>query len=98
MAKKNKDKAGLRKIQPEIWVARINRLPVSIRDQVTNIIWWDFFAERNTTERWHHLDHIIRKRVPVTATDEQLFDALVKCGYSPRLADIRLNRSVNASK
>jgi len=98
MSKKNKDRQKSREVKPEVWLARVEALPVEVRYQIGNIIWWDYFAERETTKRWYHLDHILRKRVPITATEQELFDGLVRCGYSERLANIRLNRNVNGNK
>jgi hypothetical protein len=83
--------ARMRKITPEEWVMMINELDDSIREQVANIIWWDFFGTKTLGKKWHHLDHIIQKRIPVVADAQDLYVALLKCSYDPRIASTRLN-------
>jgi len=98
MSKKNKDRQKSKEVNPEVWLARIKALPKEVRYQIGNIIWWDNFGEREVSKRWHHLDYIICKRVAVTLPDDEIFKHLVACGYSERLANIRVNRSVNGNK
>jgi len=81
----------LKSVTPEEWVRLTNQIDESIRNQVINIIWWDFFGLKLQHERWHHFDDVISQRVTVIADVHDLYDALLKCGYTPKIAFIRLN-------
>jgi hypothetical protein len=81
----------LQKVSPEEWVLRTSKIHKKIREQVINIIWWDFFANKTQADKWPHFDHVIKQRIPVTATNAVLYKALIKCGYTDRIAKTRLN-------
>jgi hypothetical protein len=89
--KEDSEKVRMRAISPEVWVERVNQFEPELRDRLINIIWWDWFSEREVPNRWHHFDAVIKRKVAVMACSEVLLEALIKCGYSRRLGRIRLN-------
>lgn len=76
-------------IPPEVWRDRIDALPTSVRKAAASIIWWDYFSERTSGERWPHLDDLLTQPIgdpPLEAIEA----ALIACGYPPFTAIIRI--------
>jgi hypothetical protein len=89
--KEESEKVRMKAIHPEVWVDRVSKFEPELRDQLINIIWWDWFSEREVPNRWNHFDDAIKRKVAITAPAEVLLEALIQCGYSRRLGRIRLN-------
>jgi hypothetical protein len=73
---------------PEIWAEEIEKLPESVRVAVACVVWWDFFGQRLSSERWGHLDKWTKAKY-VPATQEELTRGLFAVGYSPWVATNR---------
>ena len=80
---KNKEWYALRNRTPEEWRENIERIRChNIRLKVASIVWWDFFGERNTTERWPHLDNYLSQYGRERYTrEETVMRALMLVGY-----------------
>ncbi len=52
-------------------------------------MWWDFFADRNVTERWKHIDWCLNTYDEPTIEEWQA--ALVEVGYTEEAARARVN-------
>lgn len=79
-------------IPPEEWRRRLKLLPAPQRIAVARIVWWDHFAERLFSERWPHLDGMIKHRDEVP--DDVLVDGLVAVGYERAHAVSRITNKV----
>jgi hypothetical protein len=68
---------------PDQWAAEIAALPleITLKRAAARIIWWDHFADRNTTERWNHLDQWLGYD-GAEYDDFVLRMALVQLGYT----------------
>lgn len=96
--RKDKELERLKSLPPEYWVAALDELEPVTRNQVANIVWWDFFGYKMQSECCSHLDNFIKLRTPIVAPVEELFAALVQCGYTERIARIRLNMNSKGRK
>jgi hypothetical protein len=71
-----------------------NKLVGSFNDRalqvkVASIVWWDFFSNRNITQRWEELDEFLIDAFNPNLPDpsvEALRDGLTAVGYPPTLA------------
>lgn len=76
---------------PEEWVelvARINDPWVCAA--LANLVWWDFFGEREYSERWEHLDEFRKGWAPLSVEEVSVVRAtLVDWGYPENLAERR---------
>jgi hypothetical protein len=61
-----------------------------VRERVANIVWWDWFAWRDVSDRWPHMDEL-RDRMGRARSPRRhdVLLALVKIGYPRFLADQR---------
>lgn len=77
---------------PLEWLNDIRKLPVRVREVVAKIIWWDFFAVREVSKRWKHLDKYIgfNENLPEISSEE-LYTYLIECGYDHQHACGRLH-------
>jgi len=82
---------ALRAKTPEQWEADILMLPLSQREAVAKIIFWDYFGARIVTERWPHLDKWL-SQTPITTPPAALAKALWACGYTAHAATTRANQ------
>jgi len=68
-------------------------LPVAIRAQTANVVWFDFFSQRAVKERWTHLDDLVTHHDPHAEFDnEGVRLALVDLGYPPGIARSRTHK------
>lgn len=74
---------ALGRLTPQQWAERVLQVPDEIRPQVARVVWYDWFGQRESHERWPHLDcylknasfgHLIALRV-AGATREQIAEA-----------------------
>ncbi len=80
--------AELRRFSPREWLLRIRTVPRPERADVARIVWWDYFARmRDDNPNAHLLDHYFDEP-PSNKMD--VVNGLVKCGYSPWQAVMRL--------
>jgi hypothetical protein len=93
-----KKRAALRKARavlnargPKQWLSAIKSIRgPSVRIQAACVVWWDYFAHREVTERWPHLDEYVRAWKPEMIFNQpRLEAALLKVGYLPDAARIR---------
>ncbi len=92
--------ARLRKVDPREWRARIMELPVKMQVFVAQIVWWDYFADKEVPKRWSDLDmwidaHPATFRKEVWPTDEEMVNALVNIGYEDKTALRRMGINQN---
>jgi hypothetical protein len=80
----------LRKRHPEEWVALIKEFSPKMQVAVANIIWWDFFGDRITLDRWNHLDDYLSIPVDAGIPKDKIAKALVSLGYTEYQAAIRV--------
>jgi len=53
----------LRSVTSEEWLERINTLPEGeVRNRAASVVWWDFFGNRDATDPWTHLNHLVAIR------------------------------------
>ena len=75
---------------PDEWKALIKEIhPLPLRGEVANIVWWDYFGNRVSCERWPHLDKYIdskpgiyKEDAPPPAEDKAIIIALYGLGYT----------------
>jgi hypothetical protein len=76
---------------PDEWAALILSLPQKLRQPIACIIYWDYFGERPTRDRWSHLDEwVFAPFPPFEPPLETIARALMKCGYTPDQARHRV--------
>lgn len=66
---------------PQSWREALDKLdyPKEVIMAAARIIWWDYFADQESVERWNHLDDLLKyEDSPID--DDQLAMALVKTG------------------
>lgn len=76
---------------PEEWRAAIDEIAdMSVRIQVANIIWWDYFGSRPASDPWPHLDDYKAawKRY-YKADSAKVTKALIGLGYHTAIAGMR---------
>lgn len=82
---------ALANISPENWRQRVESLPEDLRVVVACVIWWDFFSQRTSADRWSELDSYTDlglTKVP-DVHPATLAAALITCGYSAYAASMR---------
>lgn len=78
---------------PQEWRDMIDALDIGHveRVQVATIIWWDYFGERVTSQRWPHLDDIRSQWRDVAFDRATVVNALATLGYAPHRAELRVD-------
>lgn len=76
---------------PQTWARKVEAIQGKARQRVACIVWWDFFSDRPVKERMPHLDRFMACRLLGRATDEEVVAGLCKVGYSPWMAENRMN-------
>lgn len=81
--------AILKAKQPKEWVQQIRELKPRLQNAVARIVWWDYFADKTSAERWHHLDWCLHTfdEPPV----EEWQQALIQLGYPEAAAKRRVH-------
>jgi hypothetical protein len=87
MGKKTKN--PLKQKHPLEWLADIRRLPKKVQSNIARIIWWDFFAEREVSQRWPHLDQYLKETM-IELNKAETMKYLRQCGYTEQQADQRI--------
>jgi hypothetical protein len=86
--------AALRERTPEDWRARIDAIPQQFRLALANIVWWDFFSEREKNEAWPHLDVYVdgfwNRAHANDAPGAVIRQYLAELGYTPYSVETRL--------
>lgn len=74
---------------PTEWRQLIRGLKPRCQNAVARIVWWDYFADRNASERWNHLDWALHTfdEPPI----EEWQQALMQIGYPEAAAVRRVN-------
>lgn len=75
-------------VGPGEWRRRLLTLMPPARWAAARIVWWDFFGDQMYSERWKHLDDMIKHRTEVDAVT--LANALVAIGYTEQRAAARV--------
>ena len=83
----------LRLRPPEEWSEMIHSIrDHAVRIKVACIVWWDFFGNRSTSDRWPHLDTLVEKGCGNFSFNRTLVaKALVRLGYSASESTRRAN-------
>ena len=86
-----KKRAILNARSPEEWRSAIDVITdPSIKIQTACIVWWDYFAHRVVSNRWHHLDEYVQAwNVHIHVPQSQFEAALLSIGYLPEDARSR---------
>lgn len=83
---------------PEQWARDIESLDADVREDAAKIIWWDFFADRRTGDRWNHLDKYLNRPCirfktllntespHIEVHPKRMARALMQLGYEEKLA------------
>ena len=76
---------------PEEWRSAIDTITdPSIKIQAACIVWWDYFAHREVSDRWPHLDECVQAwNVRIHVPQSQFEAALLSIGYLPEDARSR---------
>lgn len=86
--------AALRERTPEDWRARIDAIPAEFRLALAQIVWWDYFSEREHKDAWIHLDEYVdafwNRSHANDAPAEVIKQYLAELGYTPYSVETRL--------
>ena len=85
----SKSKNPLKRKHPLEWLYDIGRLPKKVQSNIARIIWWDFFAEREVSQRWPHLDNYLTQEM-VDLTRSETIKYLRRCEYTQQQAEKRI--------
>ena len=81
---------------PDLWAELVGEIQDRVlRGAVASIVWWDYFAHRESPQRWPHLDMFLLGASASAVQDEVLEAGLLRVGYTPYAA---WNRSVPAKQ
>jgi hypothetical protein len=86
--------AGL--LSAEEWATRVGLVPDPLlRGKVAAIVFYDFFGDQPTVERWPHLDAFVAgyDHQQDSLTPEVVAAALVTVGYPPLVAEDRVSKA-----
>ena len=78
---------------PEHWLEIILTFRGNLRTRVACLVWWDWYAIRNVTERWSNLDPFLAAP-HIDCDHDDLKKALLICGYPETLATSRSMRQL----
>lgn len=86
-----KARVRLNRRKPEEWRMVIDAIADPIlRTQAACIVWWDFFAHRDVTDRWNHLDDYIKTWRPSWEINQSSLEVeLLRLGFHPQMARTR---------
>jgi hypothetical protein len=86
--------AALRERTPEDWRARIDSIPAEFRLALAQIVWWDYFSEREHTQAWPQLDEYVdrfwNRAHANDAPASVIKQYLAELGYTPYSVETRL--------
>lgn len=68
-------------LSPSQWREALDNLdtPLEVKKAAARIIWWDWFADQDSTDRWNNLDDLLSYD-DSEVDDNQLAMALVRTG------------------